>query len=489
MKTIKLKIDETTNRQVKNPRTAAQTLQRVLVKVVALTYAMLKSICNHSFEGVSNGSQCMNMFKKLNLRYLRDKASTLQDIGQSLKQFFQFMPLQSDKWAPFAAIISQGHLPEVKVSIDAAGNEYSQSKSKGHDAPIDINVVVENSDYFGKTLKDIACIAEGTVVCSRIKRDGILSVPTKDMMLVSGDILHLVGGAKYVTKTASEIGTETKDVLTTHGSTLTVRHLVITKNNVMGRTLGELDLESHYGIVVSRVFRSGIQFMPDPNFRLAMGDEINVIGQLENVRKAARVVGNSATTMNKVPMLPIFVGLFLGMLLGSLELAIPGVPAPLKLGIIGGTLVVAILLARFGDAWSRNHIHWRLPQPAISSFKEFGITLFLTIVGIRAGASGFWDTLTNGDGLVWMAWATLISIIPLLIVGFIGYKIAKVNYLVLCGVLAGACTDPPALAYANGLHKDAEASSIGYATVYPFVMFLRILSPQIMLLIMSASFI
>ena len=373
--------------------------------------------------------------------------------------------------------------------LSKAGNEYSQSKSKGHDAPIDINVVVENSDYFGKTLKDIACIAEGTVVCSRIKRDGILSVPTKDMMLVSGDILHLVGGAKYVTKTASEIGTETKDVLTTHGSTLTVRHLVITKNNVMGRTLGELDLESHYGIVVSRVFRSGIQFMPDPNFRLAMGDEINVIGQLENVRKAARVVGNSATTMNKVPMLPIFVGLFLGMLLGSLELAIPGVPAPLKLGIIGGTLVVAILLARFGDAWSRNHIHWRLPQPAISSFKEFGITLFLTIVGIRAGASGFWDTLTNGDGLVWMAWATLISIIPLLIVGFIGYKIAKVNYLVLCGVLAGACTDPPALAYANGLHKDAEASSIGYATVYPFVMFLRILSPQIMLLIMSASFI
>ena len=131
MKTIKLKIDETTNRQVKNPRTAAQTLQRVLVKVVALTYAMLKSICNHSFEGVSNGSQCMNMFKKLNLRYLRDKASTLQDIGQSLNQFFQFMPLQSDKWAPFAAIISQGHLPEVKVSIDAEGGHKACVNSPG----------------------------------------------------------------------------------------------------------------------------------------------------------------------------------------------------------------------------------------------------------------------------------------------------------------------------------------------------------------------
>ena len=131
MKTIKLKIDETTNRQVKNPKTAAQTLQRVLVKVVALTYAMLKFICNHSFEGVSNGFQCMNMFKKLNLRDLRDKASTLQDTGQSLNQFYQFMPLQSDKWAPFAAIVAQGHLPEVKVSIDAEGGHKACVNSPG----------------------------------------------------------------------------------------------------------------------------------------------------------------------------------------------------------------------------------------------------------------------------------------------------------------------------------------------------------------------
>lgn len=376
-----------------------------------------------------------------------------------------------------------------KVSIDGAGNEYAQSKTKGHDVPIDLNVLVENSEYFGKTINDVPCIADGTVVCSRIKRDGVLSVPSRDLVLIEGDILHLVGGAKYVSKAVQAVGTETKDVLTTHGSTISVRHLVITRNNVMGRTLGELNLAEQFDIVISRVFRSGIQFMPDPNFRLALGDEINVIGTLENIRKAAKVVGNSAATMNHVPMLPIFFGLFIGMLLGSLELAIPGVPAPLKLGVIGGTLVVAILLARFGDYWSHNQIHWRLPQPAISSFKEFGITLFLTIVGIRAGANGFWNTLTNGDGLIWMAWATLISIIPLLIVGFIGYKFAKVNYLVLCGVLAGANTDPPALAYANGLYKDAEASSIGYATVYPFVMFLRILSPQIMLLIMSASFI
>ncbi len=375
------------------------------------------------------------------------------------------------------------------VSIDAEGVAYAESKNRGIDTPIVSNVTIENSDYFGKTINDIPCVADGTVICSRIKRDGELSVPTKDLILKQGDIVHLVGGPKYVQKASQAIGTETKDVLTTHGSTISVRHLIITNNHVMGRTLAELDLENQYGLVVSRVFRSGIQFMPTPDLRLALGDEINVVGTLENIRKAGKVVGNSSTTMNHVPMMPIFIGLFLGMLLGSIPIPIPGVPTPMKLGIIGGTLVVAIMLARFGDTITKNKMHWRLPVSSLSTFKEIGITLFLTIVGIRAGANGFWEVLTNGLGLHWMAWATLISFIPLLVVGFVGAKVFKVNYLVLCGVLAGSYTDPPALAYANGMYKDAEASSIGYATVYPFVMFLRILSPQIMLIIISSAFI
>ncbi len=375
-----------------------------------------------------------------------------------------------------------------KVSIDAAGNDYAQSKSKGVDEPIVSNVEVQNSDFIGKTIGDIPCIKDGTVVCSRIKRNGELSVPAKDLVLQKGDLLHLVGGAKYVSKASMAVGTETKDVLTTHGSTISVRHLIITNNNVMGRTLGDLDLESQFGLVISRVIRSGVQFMPTKNLRLALGDELNVIGTVENIKKAGKVVGNSSATMNHVAMMPIFIGLFLGMLLGSIPIPLPGVPAPMKLGVIGGTLVVAILLARFGDTITFNRIHWRLPSAALSAFKEIGITLFLTIVGINAGANGFWEELTHGLGLHWMAWATLISIIPLLIVGFVGYKVFKVNYLVLSGVLAGACTDPPALAYANNMYKDAEASSIGYATVYPFVMFLRILSPQIMLIIVSSAF-
>ena len=155
----------------------------------------------------------------------------------------------------------------------------------------------------------------------------------------------------------------------------------------------------------------------------------------------------------------------------------------MKLGVAGGPLVMAILLSRFGETLTFNKMHWYIPAAGLSALREIGITLFLSIVGINAGASGFWQTLTAGPGFSWMCWATLITFIPIFIVGILAYKISKVNYLVLCGMLAGSATDPPALAFANGLHSNPEASSMGYATVYPLTMFLRILSPQIMIII------
>ena len=373
-----------------------------------------------------------------------------------------------------------------RVSIDKAGEEYAASKKKGREDLIHMNVTVVNTEYFNKTLGSIDTIKSGTVICSRLKRNGELSAPNAETVLNENDILHLVGLPKDVSKTVKLLGIESKDVLTTHGTAITVRHLIVTKNEVMNHTLSELDLEKQYNIVISRVYRSGVQFMPSPDLRLALGDELNVIGKLEDVKKAGKVVGDSSATMNKVAMLPIFIGLFLGILLGSIPIAIPGVPTPLKLGVAGGPLIMAILLARFGDTLTGNRLHWRLPVPALSAFREIGITLFLTIVGISAGANGFFNTLTHGDGLHWMAWATLISFIPIAVVGFVSFKIFKVNYLVLSGMIAGSYTDPPALAYANGMYKDSEASSIGYATVYPFTMFLRILSPQIMLIIVAS---
>ena len=267
---------------------------------------------------------------------------------------------------------------------------------------------------------------------------------------------------------------------------MVVRHLIVTNSHVCNRKLGDLHLDERFNLSVSRIIRAGVQMLPAHDFVLSYGDEINVIGTADNVKQAGKLVGNSSASYNQVGMMPVFIGIFLGILLGSIPVPVPGVPAPMKLGLAGGPLIMAIILARFGDSLTGNRIHWRLPPAAIETFNAMGITLFLTIVGICAGANGFWETLTEGPGFSWMAWASLISIIPIMVVGFLAIKVSKVNYLVACGMLAGSYTDPPALAYANGMYKDAEATSIGYATVYPFVMFLRILSPQIMVIIAAA---
>lgn len=372
-----------------------------------------------------------------------------------------------------------------KVNIDKAGEDYAASKSTGKSISV-MNVEIRTAEFFGKTIADIPGVASGAVVCSRFKRDGELQVAKKDQVLQEGDMVHLVGAPEDLTSALQAIGIDAKDVMTTHGSHITVRHLIVTNSHVCNTKLGDLHLPERFGLSVSRVIRAGIQMLPDQNFVLQFGDEINVIGTVEDIKKAGAVVGNSSATYNKVGMLPVFIGIGLGILLGSIPIPVPGVPAPMKLGLAGGPLVMAILLARFGDSWTGNRLHWRLPPAAIAAFQEMGITLFLTIVGFCAGANGFWETLTEGPGLTWMCWAALISIIPIMIVGFLMIKVSKINYLVASGAIAGSYTDPPALAYANGMYRDAEATSIGYATVYPFVMFLRILSPQIMVIICAA---
>ncbi len=372
-----------------------------------------------------------------------------------------------------------------KVNIDKSGEEYAASKGKGQALGV-MNVTIQNTEFFGKTVSDIPGVAEGLVVCSRFKRNGELSVPTKDQDLQAGDIVHLVGSSKDLAKALSAIGISAKDVMTTRGSRMVVRHLIVTNSHVCNRKLGDLHLDERFNLSVSRIIRAGVQMLPAHDFVLSYGDEINVIGTADNVKQAGKLVGNSSASYNQVGMMPVFIGIFLGILLGSIPVPVPGVPAPMKLGLAGGPLIMAIILARFGDSLTGNRIHWRLPPAAIETFNAMGITLFLTIVGICAGANGFWETLTEGPGFSWMVWASLISIIPIMVVGFLTIKVSKVNYLVACGMLAGSYTDPPALAYANGMYKDAEATSIGYATVYPFVMFLRILSPQIMVIIAAA---
>ncbi len=370
-----------------------------------------------------------------------------------------------------------------KVSIEEEGELYLKSKTKGQPTISTTNVRVQNEEFFGKTIDDVPGVKDGKVVVSRVKRGSELLVPHHDLVLQEDDTLHLVGIPSNVGATAKVIGKISAETLTTRGTHITVQRLVVTNSHIYGHTLGSLNLESRFDLVVSRLIRTGVQFIPTPDMKLQFGDILNVIGQDANIKEAGKVVGNSNAELHKVAMLPIFVGLILGILLGSIPIPVSGVPAPMKLGVAGGPLVMAILLSRFGQALTFNKMHWFIPAAGLSALREIGITLFLSIVGINAGASGFWNTLTNGPGFSWMCWATLITFIPLFVVAVLAYKVSKVNYLVLCGMLAGSCTDPPALAFANGLHSNPEASSMGYATVYPLTMFLRILSPQIMIII------
>ena len=372
-----------------------------------------------------------------------------------------------------------------RVNIEEEGRKYLESKSAGQGKITTTNVTVLSKDFIGKPLSAIPGVLDETFVCSRIKRDHELIVPHNNTVLQENDILHLVGPKDKIDPVITAVGKVVESVFstTTRGTNIVVQRIVVTNNAVIGKEIGTLHLEERFDVVASRLYRAGVQFIPSHDMKLQFGDSVNVIGTKEHIASAAKVLGNSNAALHKVAMLPIFIGLVLGILLGSIPIPVSGVPAPLKLGIAGGPLVMAILLSRFGESLTFKRIRWFMPAAGLSALREIGITLFLSIVGVCAGANGFWATLTQGPGVTWMLCGVLVTFIPIFVVGILAYKISKVNYLVLCGMIAGSMTDPPALAFANGLHSNPEASSLGYATVYPVTMFLRILSPQVMIII------
>ncbi len=375
-----------------------------------------------------------------------------------------------------------------RIDIEREGESYKESRSGGLPSLSEVNVEVVNENYDERKVCDLEMLRRFKIIISRVLRGGEVTVPNGDFVLKCGDIIHMVGAEDGLSLTAEAMGRRVEDRFekAKENREILVRRMIVTSKKAIGHSLESLGLRAHE-TVVSRVYRAGVQFSPSPNLRLFFGDALTVVGPQSGIETAKRLVGDSGAALNKVQMLPLFLGILIGIVVGLIPIPIPGVPSPLRLGIAGGPLVVAILLSRFGSELTHGVMHWDMPVAGLAALREIGITLFLTIVGISAGASGFWETLTNGPGLYWMGWAALISIIPLLVVGFIAYKVSHINYLVLCGALAGSYTDPPALAFANGIHSDPEATSIGYATVYPVTMFLRILSPQIMIIIVMLA--
>ncbi len=341
------------------------------------------------------------------------------------------------------------------------------------------SLLVENQNLFGIPLKEIPGLIAGGVVVTRLWRGDSIFTPSGKTRIENGDKIHIVGMPQAVASMEKIIGKKL-DVPITQQPILNAKNIIaktilVTNKKMLGKTIGSLALAERYGVNISRVTRSGFKFTGRLDLRLKFADKLLIVGESEGIEEAAKMLGNSLTALEHPEILSTFFGIFLGVIFGSIPIAIPGMPTPLKLGLAGGPLLIAILLSRKRKIGPLNFF---MANSANLMLREFGLTLFLSCVGLNAGIQ-FFDVLLNGDGFYYMGLAAFITIIPLLIVLCLGQFVFKINYLTLCGVLAGATTDPPALAFANGL-AESEAVNIGYVSVYPLTMLLRILSGQVL---------
>lgn len=360
--------------------------------------------------------------------------------------------------------------------------EESQLKSQDTDLkhkPHMIHLEVRNESINGKTLLQVKNFLGRPFVCSRIRHEGHVSIPNHETIFYTGDQLFIVCSEEDAEAITAFIGKEVVVDWEKQDTPMVSRRILVTKSEVNGKKLGSMHFRSMYGVNVTRVNRSGMDLFADPNLILQVGDRVMVVGQQDAVERVASVLGNQLKRLDAPNIVTIFVGIFLGIFLGSLPIAFPGMPTPVKLGLAGGPLVVAILIGRFGY---KLHLVTYTTMSANMMLREIGIVLFLASVGIEAGGS-FVQTVVEGDGLFYVGYGFLITIIPLLLVGFFARWYYKVNYFTLMGLIAGSNTDPPALAYANQVSGN-DAPSVGYSTVYPLSMFLRIIAGQMILLAM-----
>jgi putative transport protein len=366
-----------------------------------------------------------------------------------------------------------------RISVDAEAKDFDSKNGLKHELLQTMNISVRNPNLAGLPIRDVPIINSDEIVCSRLKRGEHLMVPMPNTILELGDLIHLVGQRQDLENARLVIGDQVDTSLSTRGTELQVSRVVVTNEKVLGKKIRDLNLKQKYDVVISRLNRSGVELVASSNASLQFGDILNLVGRPESIDQVADIVGNAQQKLQQVQMLPVFIGIGLGVLLGSIPLFIPGFPAALKLGLAGGPLVVALILGRIG---SIGKLYWFMPPSANLALRELGIVLFLSVVGLKSGGN-FIDTLVNGDGVSWIGYGILITAIPLLTAGILARAMAKMNYLTICGMLAGSMTDPPALAFANGLHPTSGAAALSYATVYPLAMFLRIMSPQLLAVI------
>ena len=367
-----------------------------------------------------------------------------------------------------------------RVDVEKETREFEASQKAGIEPLVRLNVRVDNANLDGLPLHDLPGRRETSVMISRLQRAGASEVitATDDTVVHVGDHLLLVGTAANVASFQLIVGSVSEVNLMKSPGAVSFRRVVVTNKALLGKTLEELGFDHLHGVTITRIVRAGVEMTAVPDVRLQFGDFLHVVGDPKGLDAATATLGNSLQALNTTQFIPVFIGLALGVLAGMIPIAVPGLASPLKLGLAGGPLVVAILLSRIGKV---GPLVWHMPANTNVAFRELGIALFLSCVGLSAGPK-FFVTVMSRDGMVWALSAVVVVMVPLLVAGIIGRRWLKMNYLVLCGLLTGSMTDPPALAFANSLAK-SDAPSIAYATVYPLTMLLRILVAQIMVLL------
>lgn len=340
-------------------------------------------------------------------------------------------------------------------------------------------IILKNNNFDGKTLKELRHTLDKEFVCSRLLHDGVMIFPCGSTRIYLGDVLFIVSMESEADSLVTILGEKCEmDWDDVGEGKLISKSVVVTNPKINGRTLRKMHLNRLYEVNVTRVNRGGIVLFASPSLELKVGDKVRVVGREDAVERVRKLFGDCVKTLHAPNIATIFIGIFVGIIFGSIPISIPSMPVPLKLGIAGGPLIIALLIGRFGH---KIGLVTYTTTSANLMLREIGLVLFLASVGIKAGDS-FIDTVVAGEGALYVLSGLLITVIPILIVGTIARLHNKLNYYTIMGMLAGTYTDPPALAYANSVCMK-DAPSVGYSTVYPLSMFLRILTAQLIVLL------
>lgn len=372
-----------------------------------------------------------------------------------------------------------------RVNLDKEADDIQkEEEANPHLKPYNIALKVENAALSGKKLSQVQNFLARDFVCSRILQDGHVHIPNADTVLRLGDEMNIVCAEDDSEAIQAFIGSKVENIdwdnQSKQDKPMVSRRILVTQPAINGKTLGELHFSSMYGVNVTRVNRSGMDLFAARQLILQVGDRVMVVGPQDAIERVADLLGNQLKRLDHPNIVTIFIGIFCGILFGSLPIALPGMPTPVKLGLAGGPLIISILIGRFGH---NVKLVTYTTMSANLMLREVGLVLFLASVGIKAGGN-FVQTVVEGDGLLYVGIGFLITFLPLLIIGMIARWRHKINYFTLMGLIAGSNTDPPALAYANQISGN-DAPAVGYSTVYPLAMFLRILTAQLLILVMA----